>query len=76
MDSSLLLLLPNNIPPIHGSYVVVKGVTVTDKKTKYVRHTNQGHLSTKVTPAADFTDEPVIRCDVPVVENNFVDDRK
>lgn len=34
------------------------------------------HLPTKVTPLIDFTDEPVIRCDVPVVESTFVDDCK
>ena len=44
--------------------------------TKSVRHTNQGHLPTKVTPVIDLTDEPVIQCDVPVIENNFVDDCK
>ena len=40
---------------------------------QYVRHTNQGHLPAKVTPVIDLTDEPVIQCDVPVIENNFVD---
>ena len=33
---------------------------------------NQGHLPQKVTPVIDFTDEPVIHCGVPVVENTFV----
>ena len=40
------------------------------------RHTNQGYLPTKVTPAIDFTDKTVIWCTVPVVENTFVDDFK
>ena len=30
----------------------------------------------KVTPVTDFTDEPVIQSDVPVVKNTFVDDCK
>ena len=34
------------------------------------------YLPTKVTLLIDFTDEPVIRCDVPVVESTFVDDCK
>ena len=34
------------------------------------------HLPIKVTPAIDFADELVIRCDVPVVETTFVDDCK
>ena len=54
---------------------------ITEKKENnvYVRqiiYTNQGHLSTKVTPVNGFTNEPVIQCNVPVVENNFVDDSK
>ena len=57
-----------------------RSVAVTQKKGKqYIRHiiyTNQGHLPTKVTPDIDFTDEPVIGCDIPVVENTFVDDCK
>ena len=44
--------------------------------TKNVRQTNQGHLPTKVTPVIDLTDEPVIQCDVPVIENSFVYDCK
>ena len=54
-----------------------KNVAVTEKNGRqYVRHTNQGHLPTKVTPVIDLTDEPVIQCDVPVIKNNFVDDCK
>ena len=57
-----------------------KSVAVTEKKGKqyvgHIVHTNQGHLPTKVTPDIDFTDKPVIRCDVPVVENTFVNDCK
>lgn len=29
---------------------------------------NQGHLPPKVTPVIDFTDEPEIQCEAPVVE--------
>ena len=47
-----------------------ESVAVTEKNGRqYVRHTNQGHLPTKVTLVIDLTDEPVI-------ENNFVDDCK
>ena len=58
-----------------------KNIVITEKKENnvYVRqiiYTNQGHLSTKVTPVNGFTNEPVIQCNVPVVENNFVDDSK
>ena len=54
-----------------------KNVAVTEKNGRqYVRHTNQGHLSTNVTPVIDLTDEPVIQYDVPVIENSFVDDCK
>ena len=53
-----------------------KSVAITEKKGKqYVRqisYINHGHLFTKVTPVIDFTDEPVIQCDVPIVENTFV----
>ena len=34
------------------------------------------HLTTKVTPAIDFTNEPIIWCDILVVGNNFVDNCK
>ena len=34
------------------------------------------HLTTKVTPVIDFTNEPIIWCDILVVENNFVDNCK
>ena len=35
----------------------------------------KSHIKTrgKVTPVFGFTDEPVIRCNVPIVENRFVD---
>ena len=39
-------------------------------------YTTQGHLPMKVAPDIGFRDEPVIQCDVPVVKNTFVDDRK
>ena len=51
-----------------------KSVAVTEKKVKrFVRHINQpGAFTYK-----SYPDEPVvIRCDVPVVENTFVDDCK
>ena len=35
------------------------------------------NISDKVIPAIDvFTDEPVVQCDVQVVENTFIDDSK
>ena len=58
--------------------ITSKSAAVTEKEGKQcVRHiiyTNQGHLPAKVTPVIEFTYEKVIRCDVPVVENTFVDD--
>ena len=51
---------------------------ITEEKGKqYVRqiiciYINQGHLPTKVTPIIDFKDEPIIQCEVPVIENTFV----
>ena len=36
----------------------------------------RGHLPTKVNLAVDFTNEPIIQYDVPVVENTYVDDYK
>ena len=37
----------------------------------------QGTFSDKVTSDIDaFTDEPVVRCDVRVVKNTFIDDSK
>ena len=53
-------------------------VVITEEKGKqYVRqiiciYINQGHLPTKVTPIIDFKDEPIIQCEVPVIENTFV----
>ena len=54
-------------------------VAVTEKKGKrYARHIIYIYIPgvPKVTPVIDFTDEPVIQSDVPVVENTFVDDCK
>ena len=52
-----------------------KSVAIIEKKGKqYVRqiiYINQGHLSTKVTPAIDYKDESVIQSEVLVVENTF-----
>ena len=31
---------------------------------------------TIIAPDIGFTDEPVVQCDVPVVKDTFVDDRK
>ena len=57
-----------------------KSVAITKKKRKqYVRkwiYTNQGNLSTEVTPVTDFTCESVIQCDIPVVEKTFAVDCK
>ena len=30
----------------------------------------------KVTPFIDFTDEPIIQCDIPIAQNTFVGDWK
>ena len=53
-----------------------KSVAITKKKGKqYVTqiiYINQGGLPTKVTLFIDFTNETIIQCEVPVVENNFV----
>ena len=53
-----------------------KSVAITKKKGKqYVTqiiYINQGGLPTKVTLVIDFTNETIIQCEVPVVENNFV----
>ena len=50
-----------------------KSVGINERKGKqYVRqiiYINQGHLLAKVTPVIDFTDKPVIQCDIPVVTN-------
>ena len=54
-----------------------KSVAITEKKIKqYGWHTKQGHLPRKVTAVTDVTDEPVIWCDVSVLENTFLDDDK
>lgn len=51
-----------------------KGIAVTEKRVKqYVRQANQRYLPTKVNPVIDYTDEPVIWCDIPVVDNTFPD---
>ena len=48
-------------------------VTITKKKgkqyLKQIIYINHGHLTKKVTPVTDFTDEPITQCEVPVVEN-------
>ena len=53
-----------------------RNVIIKKKRKQYVRqiiyNINQANLPTKVTPVIDFTDEPVIQCEVPVVESNFV----
>ena len=36
----------------------------------------RGNLQIKVTPFIDFTDEPVIQCDIPVGQNTFAGDCK
>ena len=49
-----------------------RSVMITEKKgTCLTNHTNQGHIPTEVSPVIDFTDKPVIQCDVPVVRNNL-----
>ena len=37
---------------------------------------SEGNLQIKVTPFIDFTDEPVIQCDIPIGQNTFVGDCK
>ena len=53
-----------------------KNLVISEKNgKKFVRQiisANQRHFLTNVTPAIDFTDESVLQCDVPVVENTFV----
>ena len=53
-----------------------KNVAITEKKKTVCQrnHIYQPGASTKVTLDIDFTDEPVVQYDVPVVENTFVDD--
>ena len=41
-----------------------------------IKFTNQGHLSTNVTPDIGLKDEPVLKYDVLVVANTFVDNCK
>ena len=36
----------------------------------------RGIYPQKLTPVIDFTDEPIIQFDVPIVKHNFVDDCK
>ena len=45
------------------------------KKMK-IKFTNQGHLSTNVTPDIGLKDEPVLKYDVLVVANTFVNNCK
>ena len=45
------------------------------KKMK-IKFTNQGHLSTNVTPDIGLKDEPILKYDVLVVANTFVDNCK
>ena len=35
---------------------------------------NERAFSDKVTPDIDFTDEPVVHCDAPVLTITFIDD--
>ena len=55
--------------------------TITEKNEKLCQTTGkpgiQGAFSGEVNPDIDgFTDEPVVQCDVHVVENIFTDDSK
>ena len=45
------------------------------KKMK-IKFTNQGHLSINVTPDIGLKDEPILKYDVLVVANTFVDNCK
>ena len=48
----------------------------TNFTARYIRDPS-GIFSDKVIPDIDgFTDEPVVRCDVRVVKNTFIDDSK
>ena len=53
-----------------------KAYNLWGKNKIIARHTKQGQLLTKVTLPIDFTDEPVIWCDVPVAENTLENDCK
>ena len=41
-----------------------------------IKFTNQGHLSTNITPDIGLKDEPVLKYDVLVVANTFVNNCK
>ena len=58
---------------------VISNIVITEKNEK-IRigiPGTQGAFSDKVTPGInDFIDEPVVQCDVQVVENAFMNDSK
>ena len=57
--------------------VTSKSITFKGKQSvRHTTYTNQGHLPTEVIFVIDFTDEPVIWSNVPVVENTFADNDK
>ena len=62
--------------------VTSKNISITKKKEKrksnksYMVCTNKEHLHTKFTTDIDFTDEPVVQYNLPVVGDTFVDDCK
>ena len=60
---------------------VISNIVITEKNEKQCQTTGiprtLGAFSDKVTLDIDgFTDEPVVKCDVQVVENTFIDDSK
>ena len=59
---------------------MMSNVPITEKKEKNMSdnlYTNIPQaFSEKVSPDIDFTDEPVVECDVAIVKNTFVDDSK
>ena len=59
---------------------VISNIVITDKYGKLCQSRDtrtQGAFSDNFTPDIDgFTDEPVVQCDVQIVENTFIDHSK
>ena len=81
-----LIISPNiTIEPLKHSSMeiqeVISNIVITEKNGKLCQTTgiqrNLGTFLDKVTPDIDgFTDEPVVKCDVQVIENTFMGDSK
>ena len=59
---------------------VISNIVITEKNEKQCQNTRipgtQGTFSKLPQTFDGFTDEPVVQCDVQVVENTFIDDSK